>query len=59
MGTLYLWVEDKLLCPWEDKVMCLMIRGNPLKQRVPIFVVAIDVKAINAGFPELIVSDKL
>ncbi len=22
MGTLYLWVEDKLLCPLEDKVCC-------------------------------------
>ena len=23
MGISYLWVEDKLLCPWEDKINCL------------------------------------
>lgn len=28
MGTLYLWVEDKLLCPLEDKVCCPMIPGK-------------------------------
>ena len=26
MGTLYLWVEDKLLCPLVDKVCCSGIR---------------------------------
>ena len=28
MGTLYLWVEDKLLCPLEDKVECPGIPGG-------------------------------
>ena len=34
MGTLYLWVEDKLLCPLEDKERCPMIG---LKCRKPVF----------------------
>jgi len=38
MGTLYLWVEDRLLCPLEDKVECPRILLKGIIARKPVFI---------------------